>query len=97
MEIVVPHNHTPEEVRVKVQHAIAGIKRDFGHEISEETEEWNGNECRFSFRARGYKLSGIGHILPSQVLLKLKLPLIAYPFKSKIRSVVQQHLGNVLK
>jgi hypothetical protein len=97
MEVVVPHRHSADEVKKRVQNAIAEIKRDFGHEISDETEEWNGDECRYSFRARGYKLSGTAQIRRSEVMLKLKLPLIAYPFKPKIRSVIQQHLGSILK
>lgn len=97
MEIVVPHQHSADEVKRRVQTAIVEIKRNFGNEISEETEQWNGNQCRFSFTARGYKLSGTGEIHPSQVVLNIKLPLVAYPFKGKIRSVVQQHLEEILR
>ncbi len=75
-----PYNLSMEDIREKVE---KGAKQ-FGADV-----KWkNGNECHFSGQYKGVSASGIFTVHEREVEVLLNLPMMAMPFKSKIKERV---------
>lgn len=80
-----PHNLSLEKIKEKVEN---GTKQ-FGAEA-----EWkNGNECHFSGQYKGVSASGVFKVHEKEVDVLLNLPMMAMPFKAKIKEKVIQELN----
>jgi len=72
------------------------VKGAYGDQVSELSEEWDGNTLSFGFKAMGMKVSGTLGVEPSQVRLAADLPLAAMMFKGKIEQRVREELDGLL-
>lgn len=96
MLINVPHNLPANEAKARISRLLDGVKNNYGDTISNLSQSWSGNENRFSFTAKGFKISGTMQLKESLVALDLKLPLAALIMKGKIKSIIENEAKRVL-
>lgn len=81
----VPHNLTGEQIREKVQR--------FSQKYDASIEWKSENECHFTGQYSGVSVSGMFTIQKDEIEVSVNLPLMAMPFKSKIKEEVSKELG----
>lgn len=96
IEMSIPHQLGEQEARRRIQELLPKMKADFGDQIKDLKEEWNGNTGRFSFSVMGFSVSGNLIVNESTVDLDGDLPFAATFFKGKIKSVIQEKAQEVL-
>lgn len=96
MLINIPHNLPDNIAKARISGLLDRVKSNYSDTISNLTETWNGNENRFSFTAKGFKISGRMQLKESLVALDLKLPLAALIMKGKIKSIIENEAKRVL-
>jgi putative polyhydroxyalkanoate system protein len=90
MHITVPHHTTREEARRKIEERMANLERQYGHYASDIDKSWDGDRLNFSVKARGMSGSGSLEITDTEVIVDGKLPLMARPFESRIKSTIER-------
>lgn len=90
MRIVVPHHTDKESARRKLNERVAELFGQYGHYLTGSSHEWDGDRMLFSGSARGFKANGSIEVTDSDVIIDGKLPLLAKPFESRIRSNVEK-------
>ncbi len=96
MEVSVNHNLPVDEAKKRILKFADELKKDYGSQISNYQEKWNGNDAEISFKAMGINVNGILKILSDKVTMSGKLPLIARPYKSKAESMIREKLIELL-
>ena len=97
IEMSIPHKLTQEEAQRRIQELLPKMKSDFGGQVKDLREEWNGNTGKFSFTAMGFSVSGTLTVNDSSVDLDGDLPFAATLFKGKIKSVIEEKAQQILK
>jgi hypothetical protein len=90
MRMTVTHHTTRENARRIIDQKIVELEGKYGHYASEIERRWTGDVLNFSFKAKGFQGKGSLEITDSEVIVDGKLPLIAKPFESRIRSTVER-------
>jgi len=90
MHISVPHHTTREEARRKIEERMANLERQYGHYATDIDKSWDGDRLNFSVKARGMSGSGSLEITDTEVIVDGKLPLMARPFESRIKSTIER-------
>jgi putative polyhydroxyalkanoate system protein len=90
MHITVPHNTTRDEARRKVEERLANLEGQYGHYATDIDKNWEGDRLTFSVKARGMSGSGSLEITDTEVIVDGKLPLMARPFESRIKSTIER-------
>ncbi len=81
----VPHDLSKEEIRKRVEH--------FADNYGASTA-WKGeSECHFSGSYKGAPVSGVFKVFDDEVEVSVNLPLLAMPFKARIREEVVKALS----
>jgi len=88
MRIVIPHHTDKAKARITIEARLEELLGQHGHYLSEINQHWEGDRLVFSGTAKGFKANGSVEITDSEVILDGKLPLIAKPFESRIKSTV---------
>jgi len=66
------------------------LERQYGHYATDIDKSWDGDRLTFSVKARGMSGSGSLEITDSEVIVDGKLPLMARPFESRIKSTIER-------
>ena len=90
MRIEVPHKTTREKARKIVEQRLRNLESQYGHYASDIDHQWQGDTLHFGFKAKGFHGRGTVEVTESDVIIDGKLPLIAKPFESRIRSTVER-------
>lgn len=90
MHITVPHHTTREEARRKIEERMTNLESQYGHYASDIDKSWDGDRLTFSVKAKGMSGSGSLEITDSEVIVDGKLPLMARPFESRIKSTIER-------
>ena len=90
MHISVPHHTTREEARRRIEEKMANLERQYGHYATDIDKSWDGDRLSFSVKARGMSGSGSLEITDTEVIVDGKLPLMARPFESRIKSTIER-------
>ncbi len=88
---------TADIARAEVERELPGLLQEFGSDVSEITHGWSGNSMSFSFRARGWSIKGRINVTESDVLIDVKLPILARPFEGRIRSATERKLEQIFQ
>lgn len=90
MKVTVPHRTDKETAKRKINERIAGLFGQWGHYLSESEHRWEGDRLYFSGAAKGFKANGTVEITDSEIIIDSKLPLIAKPFESRVKSTIEK-------
>ncbi|MEO7531034.1 MAG: polyhydroxyalkanoic acid system family protein [Sediminibacterium sp.] len=96
-DMSIPHQLTQEEALKKIQGLLSEAKKDHGDKISNLQENWNDNVGAFSFTIMGFDISGTLTVKPSTIDLEAELPFAASLFKGKIKDLISEKAGELLK
>ena len=97
MRIEVPHHTTADRARRIVEERLRGLERQYGGYASDLEHQWHGNTLHFGFKAKGISGKGTVEITDTDIILDGKLPLIAKPFESRIRSTVEREAESMFR
>jgi putative polyhydroxyalkanoate system protein len=90
MRVTVPHRTTKEAAKKKLQTLAEQMLREHGHRIEDVDQRWEGDQLFVSMKARGFNVKGTVEVTDTDVIVDGKLPLIAKPFESKIKSTIEK-------
>lgn len=98
MRIAVPHNTTRAKARKIVEERMKSLEKQYGHYASDVDYQWQGDMLNFGFKAKGgIHGKGTVEITDTDVIIDGKLPLIAKPFESRIRSTVEREAEQMFR
>ncbi|HEX7681808.1 MAG TPA: polyhydroxyalkanoic acid system family protein [Thermoanaerobaculia bacterium] len=95
MRIVIPHHTDKASARRRIEARLEELLGEHGHYLSEINQHWEGDRLVFSGTAKGFKTNGSVEITDSEVILDGKLPLIAKPFESRIKSTIEREASTI--
>jgi hypothetical protein len=95
MRIVIPHHTDKASARRRIEARLEELLGEHGHYLSEINQHWAGDRLVFSGTAKGFKVNGSVEITDSEVILDGKLPLIAKPFESRIKSTIEREASTI--
>lgn len=97
MDITVKHILPVAEAKSRILKLSDELKKEYGNQIKNYSETWNGNDVEIAFKAMGIKINGNLKIFPDKVTMNGKLPLMARPYKTQIESLIKGKLLELLK
>ncbi|MEA2166214.1 MAG: hypothetical protein QOK37_4341 [Thermoanaerobaculia bacterium] len=89
MHIVIPHHTNKASARNKIEARLQELLSQHGHYMTDLTQHWEGDRLVFSGTAKGFKASGSVEVTDTEIVVDGKLPLIARPFESRIKSTIE--------
>ncbi|HVT44936.1 MAG TPA: polyhydroxyalkanoic acid system family protein [Thermoanaerobaculia bacterium] len=95
MHIVIRHHSTPDEAKVRVEHLLHELMERDGDRVAAPQHRWVGDALLFSFRTKGFEIKGKLEVTEHDLILDGKLPFLALPFESKIRSRIEQEAERI--
>ena len=96
ISLSVPHSLEQDVALEKVRGLLDSVKAEHGDRISGLQEEWQGNTGKFSFSIMGFPVSGSLVVESSQVNMDGKIPLMAMPFKDKVKNIIMEQAQRIL-
>ena len=96
LEMNIPHQLEQQEALSRIQTLLKRVESQFGTQVQDLQQEWNGNQGVFSFRVMNMPVSGKLRVNNGDVALDGKLPLAASLFQGKIKEVIMEEAKKVL-
>ena len=90
MRVTVPHNTDKATARRKVDARLQQLLGQYSGYLNDVDQRWEGDCLLFSGSARGFKANGTLEVTDNEVIIDGKLPLIAKPFESRIKSTIER-------
>lgn len=97
MRIAIPHRTSKKKAREILENRIGDLQKQFGQYAEDVEKHWNGDTMTFAFKARGFSGKGTVEITDSEVIIDGKLPLVARPFESRIKSTVEKEAESMFR
>ena len=92
----VPHSLGQEAAVERLKDQFKSIKEEYADQISDLSEEWNGNLLSFGFTTYGVKIKGTVTVDPAEVAVAANLPIVAMMFKGPIEQQLRDQLTKML-
>jgi putative polyhydroxyalkanoate system protein len=97
LRIAVQHNTTREKARKVVEDRLKALHAQYGSYANDIDHNWDGDTLHVAFKAKGMTVKGTVEITDTDVILDGKVPLIAKPFESRIRSTVEREAESMFR
>jgi hypothetical protein len=97
MNFDIPHQLSQQEALERIKKLLSEAKKNYGNQIENLQETWEGNTGQFSFSAKGFDLSGSLTVQPNTIELRGDVPFAVSLFKGKIERMIQETAGKLLK
>lgn len=91
-----PHQLSQDEVLKRARGLLDEVKNQFADQVSNLSEKWEENTCRFSFLVKGFSVSGTLTVKPSEVELSGDLPWAATFFRGRIESTIRERVEKLV-
>jgi len=92
----IPHQLDPQEAQKRIDSLLQRVQSQFGSQVQDLRQEWNGNTANFSFKVMSMPVSGTLTVQQGSVALSGDLPMAAAMFQGKIKSVIMEEAQKVL-
>lgn len=97
LEVRVPHDLEPAEVRRRLDVAIKRAQTDFADKVSEVKSSWDGDErLQIAVVVMGMKFDGEIDLLVEELVVRLNVPGMAGLFAGRIRAGIEEQIGGLL-
>ena len=96
VDIAIAHELGQKEATRRLHDHFHNIKEQFGHQMSDMEQEWNGDSLQFGFQTFGLKISGQVDSMPEEVKVRADLPMAAMMFKGQIERQIREELAKIL-
>jgi len=93
----VNHRLSQDEALDRIKNLLGKTKQEHSDEISDLKENWKGNVGEFSFKAKGFAISGTLTVNQSNVSLDGTIPFALSVFKGKIKSFITEEAEKLLR
>jgi len=97
MKISIPHHTTRQAAKKRLDELAGDLLKQFGHMATDVERRWEGDTLHFSVKAKGLKADGTMEVTDREVLIHGKLPLLAKPFESKIKTAIEEEGRKVFR
>jgi hypothetical protein len=94
--ITVQHQLGKEEALNRLKSILVQAKAQYGDKISDLQESWNADGGTFSFKAMGFKISGVLNVSETDVDIVGDYPFAALPFKGTIEATLRERAERLL-
>jgi hypothetical protein len=96
LDISIPHSLPQAEAQLRIKNLLASLQQEHKDMIQGVSEEWNGNEGKFSFNAKGFSVAGKISVGNDKVTLNSELPFMLSFFKDTIANVIKDKAAKLL-
>jgi hypothetical protein len=96
INVDVPHALGQAEALTRIQGMLDQLKAQYGGQVSDLQESWNGPNGEFAMKAMGFDVSGRIRVGDNSVELDGSLPLMATPFKGQIEQRLRDEATRLL-
>ncbi len=96
LDFDIPHQLSQEEALTRIKTLLSETKKEHSDQIENLVENWEGNTGQFSFKARGFDLSGTLTVTPTAIELRGQVPFAVSLFKGKIKQLIGEKAGELL-
>lgn len=97
LEVRVPHDLEPAEVRRRLDVAIQRAQTDFADKVSEVKSSWDGDDrLQIAVVVMGMKFDGEIDLLVEELVVRLNVPGMAGLFAGRIRAGIEEQIGGLL-
>lgn len=96
-DLAIPNPLSKEQALERVQGFSKKLEEQYGDQLSDLEQSWNGDELAFSFKTFGFKIDGTLTIEEEKVIVAGNLPLAAVMAKGKITSAIEDQLQRLLR
>lgn len=97
MRIEFPHKTTRANARKIIEDRLKNLQKEYGQHANDVDHQWQGDTLHLSFKAKGMSAKGTLEITDKDVVIDGKLPLLAKPFESRIRSTVEREAESMFR
>ena len=74
MTITLPHGLSAEEALKRIKELLGKVKEEQGSQIGDLEEQWSDNSAKFSFKVKGFPVSGTMTVHGDRVELMGEIP-----------------------
>ena len=97
MEVRVPHQLDPAEVRRRLDHGIEKARAEYGDTVKGIESAWQTDDrLQVTLEVIGMAIASEIDVLPDELAVRLELPTMASLFAGRIRSGIEERLGGLL-
>lgn len=96
LNLTIPHQLGRQQATERIHHFIEQLREDYGDQVSNLSQSWNGNALDFGFHAYGLAIQGTMTVNDEHLQLDGNLPTAAFLFKGKIESAIRKELSKLL-
>lgn len=90
------HRLSKDEALTRIKKMLTEVKGQHADSVSDLKESWNGNIGTFSFRAKGFAVSGTLTVKENEITLDGTIPFAATFFKRMIKETIETEAKKLL-
>ena len=95
-KVTVQHQLGKEEALRRIKGLLGDAQKQAGDQISDLHEDWTDDGGSYSFKIRGFTVSGSLEVRETDVEIDVDYPLAARPFKGKIEATLRERAQGLL-
>jgi putative polyhydroxyalkanoate system protein len=95
--VTVPHELEREEARSRLERFVDMLQRNFGDQVKDLEQSWEGDTLKFKFKTYGIQLDGGITVGDKDLSVAGELPFAAMMFRGKIESGIREQLEKLVK
>lgn len=96
VNVRLPHELSAEEMRARLDRAVIIAREQYAETVGPIESEWAGDVMTVRFSTMGMAFSGEVESLPRELLVRVRLPMMASLFAGRIREGIEERLGRLI-
>ena len=96
LNLNIPHRLSKEEALARIKNMLSNLKEENKNIVSDVQENWQGNKGDFSFKAKGFNLTGNIVVNDADVQINSNLPFAVSFFKGAISDMITKKTNELL-
>jgi putative polyhydroxyalkanoate system protein len=97
IDVSIPHRLGRAEARTRLQSGAERLRAQFGGQVANVQETWNGDHADFRFSAMGQSITGRMDVLDDAIKLSVDVPWIFAMIADKVRGRIEQEGRKLLE
>jgi len=97
LETRVPHRLSQQKAMACVGEWLEQLKRERQDVVSDMEVTWDSALAEFHMRYQGLKVTGVLSATQTEINAEVEIPLMAWPFKAKVKEFIEDTLGRELE
>ena len=98
LEVRLPHDLDQAEVRRRLDRGLERARTEYAEQVTAIDAAWETDErLKVDLKVMGMSIAGDIDVLPAELVVRLRLPLMVGMFAGRIRSGIEERLGGLLQ